>query len=53
VDCRPIAEACIARGLLLNVIQGKTLRFIPPLVVSEREIGEAVDILEGVLQDQL
>jgi acetylornithine/succinyldiaminopimelate/putrescine aminotransferase len=52
VDCKPIAEACIARGLLVNVIQGKTLRFIPPLVVSEGEIGEAVDILDGVLEDR-
>ncbi|MFQ5458057.1 MAG: aspartate aminotransferase family protein [Myxococcota bacterium] len=49
-DCKPILLACMARGLLVNVIQGKILRFVPPLVVTEEEITEAMDILETVLK---
>ena len=49
-DCKPIAEACIAEGLLVNVIQGKILRFIPPLVITEAEIDEGIGILWKVLR---
>jgi len=51
-DCKPIVEACIPKGLLANVIQGKVLRFVPPLVVTEAEIDEGIGTLRGVLQDR-
>ena len=38
-----------ARGLLLNVTHDTVLRFVPPLVVSEAEIDEAVGILDELL----
>ena len=40
-----------ARGLLLNVTHDTVLRFVPPLVVTEAEIDEAVAILDELLAD--
>jgi acetylornithine aminotransferase/acetylornithine/N-succinyldiaminopimelate aminotransferase len=37
------------RGLVANALSPRTLRFIPPLVVSQEEIDEAVDILGAAL----
>ena len=47
--CRGVAEACLARGLLVNSVRPKTLRFAPPLVVSEAEVDRALEILDETL----
>lgn len=36
-------------GLLLTAAGGRVLRFTPPLVITEAEIAEGVDIVRGVL----
>jgi acetylornithine/N-succinyldiaminopimelate aminotransferase len=50
---REIAEelnlACLAEGLMANNVRPTTLRFCPPLTVSEEEIDQAAAILERVL----
>lgn len=38
-----------AAGLLVNAVQGKTLRFVPPLIVSAAEVDEALATTEQVL----
>jgi predicted acetylornithine/succinylornithine family transaminase len=48
-EAAPIVEACAALGLLVNGVQPRTLRFAPPLIVTEREVDEALAILERVL----
>jgi acetylornithine/N-succinyldiaminopimelate aminotransferase len=40
---------CLSAGLLLNRVRPNTLRFMPPLIVSNEEIDEAVQILRTVL----
>lgn len=47
-DCAPIVKACIDRGLLINCTAGNVLRFMPPLIVTEKEIDHLADILEQV-----
>ena len=39
----------LEKGLLLNVTQGKVLRFVPPLIVTETEIDELLQILDEIL----
>jgi acetylornithine/N-succinyldiaminopimelate aminotransferase len=39
------------RDMLLNVVQGKTLRFVPPLVTSRDEIDEALARTRSVLAE--
>ena len=41
-----VASACLERGALVNAIAPNTLRFVPPLIVTEREIDRLIKILE-------
>jgi acetylornithine/succinyldiaminopimelate/putrescine aminotransferase len=44
-----IVMACLESGLLLNRVKPNALRFMPPLIVNQEEVDEAVDTLERVL----
>jgi acetylornithine/N-succinyldiaminopimelate aminotransferase len=48
-DGRGVYEECLRRKLLINCTQGNVLRLMPPLVVKEKEIDRAVQILDEVL----
>ena len=50
VDAAPVVDACRARGLLVNAVRPKTLRFAPPLVVTEAEVDAALQILDSALE---
>ena len=41
--------ACIDRGLLVNKVKPNALRFMPPLIITEKEVDKAVVILRDVL----
>ncbi|MFP6664967.1 MAG: aspartate aminotransferase family protein [Deltaproteobacteria bacterium] len=44
---RAIAERALAAGLLINVTGQGVLRIAPPLIISDKEIDEGLDLLEG------
>ena len=44
-----IVEECRKEGLLINSTSKNVLRFLPPLIVKENEINQAVEILNRVL----
>ena len=44
-----VLNACLGKGLLVNRVKPNALRFIPPLIISEREVDEAIDILDQAL----
>ena len=46
-----VAAAALARGLLVNAPRPSAIRLMPPLVVEERHVDEALGILERVLQE--
>lgn len=48
---KPIVDACFKRGLLLNCAAGVVLRFLPPLIVSEAEIDQVVNILKEAFDE--
>jgi predicted acetylornithine/succinylornithine family transaminase len=50
-EAAPIVEACRGRGLLVNAVQPRTLRFAPPLIVSHEEVREALALFEAVLAE--
>ena len=47
-ECKEIVEKCQKAGLLINCASGNVLRFLPPLIVSEKEIDKAVNILDKI-----
>jgi acetylornithine aminotransferase len=44
-----IVTDCLARGLLINCTMERVLRFIPPLIITQREIDRLLDALSQVL----
>ncbi len=44
-----IVNAALAEGLLIAPAGPKVLRFVPPLIVSETEVDEAMDKLEAAI----
>lgn len=46
-----IALACLKRGLLVNKLKPNTIRFMPPLIITEREVDKAIAILEDTLEE--
>jgi ornithine--oxo-acid transaminase len=48
---RDVSEAMMRRGVLVKDTHGSTIRFSPPLVVTEAELDIAVDALSGALAD--
>ncbi len=48
-----VANACLNDGLLINAPRPDTLRFMPALTVSNREVDEMLSILTGALRRYL
>jgi acetylornithine/N-succinyldiaminopimelate aminotransferase len=44
---------CLKEGLLVNQVKPKVLRFMPPLIITEKDVDEALGILETVLSRRL
>ena len=42
-------KACLENGLLVNRVKPSALRFMPPLIIGNGEVDEAIDILDKVL----
>ncbi len=49
-DAKALQAAVRDRGLLVGVAGGNALRFAPPLIISEREVERAIEVLDGALQ---
>ena len=49
LDAKEAAERALAEGLIINPIGQDTLRFLPPLVIGDAEVDEALDILRDTL----
>jgi len=49
VPSEPVVAACLARGLLVNNVQPKAVRLVPPLIVERGDIDEAIRILGTAL----
>ena len=45
--------ACLKEGLLVNPVKPNALRFMPPLIITEKDVDEALGILEIVLNRRL
>lgn len=46
-----VVSQCIQKGLLINCTAGNVLRFLPAMTVSRQEIDQAIEILDGVMEE--
>ncbi len=44
-----LVMACLERGLLVNKLKSNALRFVPPLIIGQKEVDEALGILDKAL----
>ncbi len=49
---KDIVEFCIEKGLLINCTQGNVLRFLPPFVITKKDIDNTIKILGEALKWQ-
>jgi acetylornithine/N-succinyldiaminopimelate aminotransferase len=45
----PVVAACLEKGLIVNCTAETVIRLVPPLIVTEKEIDEAVAVLDQAL----
>jgi acetylornithine/N-succinyldiaminopimelate aminotransferase len=51
IEAPAVYKALLSRGLICNAVNASTLRFAPPLTVSDTELDEAAGILAAVLAE--
>ncbi|MDJ0780789.1 MAG: aspartate aminotransferase family protein [Desulfosarcinaceae bacterium] len=44
----PVVDACLERGFLINCVQERRLRFVPPLTITRGEIDDLVACLDEI-----
>jgi len=49
IDAKEAAARLLAEGLIVNPIGAETLRFLPPLVIGQAEVDEALEVLGRTL----
>jgi acetylornithine/N-succinyldiaminopimelate aminotransferase len=50
-DPLPVVQAALARGLVINRTGGTVVRLLPPYIVTEGEVDEALDLLRSAVND--
>jgi acetylornithine/N-succinyldiaminopimelate aminotransferase len=53
IDAKAVVADCLARGILINATSERVLRFVPPLVITQREIDKLVDTLSAIFNQRL
>ncbi len=48
MDARTVVGDCLRRGLLVNATGEHVLRFVPPLIITQREIDRLLDVLSQI-----
>jgi acetylornithine aminotransferase len=46
-----IANACMEKGFLINCVQERVLRFVPPLIIGKEEIDLLINCLDKVFKE--
>ena len=48
---KEIVNKCLEKGLRINCTNNTVLRFMPPMIVTKKQIDQAVKILDTVLTE--
>jgi acetylornithine/succinyldiaminopimelate/putrescine aminotransferase len=49
--CREIVNRCLEAGYIINVTSNNVLRFLPPYIITKKEIGKFIQALEHIFAD--
>ena len=49
IEGRPIVNDVLQAGAIINCTVGKVLRFIPPLIITAKDVDEVIEKIDGVL----
>jgi acetylornithine/succinyldiaminopimelate/putrescine aminotransferase len=52
IEGADIVKECMDKGVLINCTGGNVLRFVPPLVITEKDVDVVVNILEEVIKNK-
>ena len=47
-----VVLACLDKGIIVNKVKPDVIRFIPPLIVKEKDIDRALEVLGSVLKER-
>lgn len=50
VDARAVAQECLRAGLVLNAVTPTALRLTPPLIITDDQIAEGIEILDAAIK---
>ena len=53
IEGKPVVQDCLARRILINCTMDRVLRFMPPLIVTQKEIDQLLHVLSDVLNKRL
>jgi acetylornithine/N-succinyldiaminopimelate aminotransferase len=45
---KEIVKQCLSRGIIINCTMDRILRFVPPLIITRREIDRCLSVLENI-----
>ena len=48
IDAKTVVADCLKRGLLVNATGDHVLRFVPPLIISQREVDRLLEALSHI-----
>jgi acetylornithine/succinyldiaminopimelate/putrescine aminotransferase len=46
---KEVVDECLARRLIINCTHDTVLRFLPPFTISERQVDDAIGVLDAAL----
>lgn len=49
--CRDVVNRCLEAGFIINVTSDRVLRFLPPYIITRKEIGKFIKALDSILSD--
>jgi acetylornithine aminotransferase len=49
--CTNLAQQALEKGLLINVASEKVIRLLPPLIISDEQADQIVDIVCGLIEE--
>jgi acetylornithine aminotransferase len=53
IDAKAVVSDCLVRGVLVNATSERVLRFVPPLVITQREIDRLMETLTAIFNHRV